>query len=816
MKRIHLLCIGLCLSISLWAQSPEKMSYQAVIRNSNNELLTNKEIGIEIKVLKGSITGNAVYVETHTATTNANGLISLEIGSGNATSGSFSTIDWANGSFYIQTKTDPNGGTNYSIIGTSQLLSVPYALYAKASGSGAGKDGVNGKSAYEIWKSIAGNENKSETEFLASLKGETGAIGLKGDKGDTGLKGEQGNAGIAFDDTKSNTDKTWTSAKIETELSKKAEVSTISKLATSGDYADLKNVPTIPSKTSELSNDANFLTKEVQALSIINDTLFLTNGGFVKLPYTEGTGVDIVGTTISAKATSAMWNANKLQGRSVSTTAPKTDQVLQYNGTSWIPADNAPNATHTGDVTGATTLTIAPNAVNSAKIEDASITAADIAANTITANKLAAMGATKNQVLQYNGTTWIPADIIPQGGIIYSETSTSTSLNDAGYTCIGKTTTTSQDAINDQGSWTAINTVSTPIARVSHSAIWTGSEMIVWGGDVSSSNYYNTNSGARYNPTNDSWTAISVTGAPTARSAHSAVWTGSEMIIWGGLISNPGTTMPFNTGGKYFPNTNTWVTISTTNAPEARSSQSTIWTGTDMIVWGGFSKSANLNSGGIYNPKSDSWTTISSTSAPSVRRYHSAIWTGSEMIIWGGYDGTALNTGGRFNPTINTWSSISSLLVPDARFSHTAVWTGTDMIIWGGSGLVSNSTVNTGGIYNPAKDIWTTTSIVNVPTERNRHTAIWTGTEMIIWGGRNTSNLTVGGKYNPITNTWLNTAVENEPSARFGHSAIWTGTEMIIWGGSGTDLFNTGGRYNPNGISFSPTKSKDVYMFKKN
>ncbi len=125
------------------AQVPQKMSFQGVIRNSSNELLTNQIIGMRIQILQGSEFGASVFVETHTPTTNANGLVTLEIGTGTAILGAFADINWASGPYYILTETDPSGGTNYNISSTSELLSVPYALFS-ASGT-PGPQGPQGE-----------------------------------------------------------------------------------------------------------------------------------------------------------------------------------------------------------------------------------------------------------------------------------------------------------------------------------------------------------------------------------------------------------------------------------------------------------------------------------------------------------------------------------------------------------------------------------------------------------------------------------------------------------------------------------------------
>jgi len=132
MRKLFAFLVAVLLTASVFAQSPEKMSYQAVIRNSSDVLVTNTQIGMEINIRQGSVSGTVVYTETQTPTTNANGLVSIEIGGGTG----FNAIDWSAGPYFIETKTAVVPPlTTYTITGTSQLLSVPYALHAKTAES---------------------------------------------------------------------------------------------------------------------------------------------------------------------------------------------------------------------------------------------------------------------------------------------------------------------------------------------------------------------------------------------------------------------------------------------------------------------------------------------------------------------------------------------------------------------------------------------------------------------------------------------------------------------------------------------------------
>ena len=202
MKTLLFSITYLALAFVSFSQAPESFSYQAVIRNANGTILNNQNVGIRLTILQGTPTGITVYSDTFSETSNSFGLVNLQVGTG-TTSYNFSSIDWSNGPFYIETAIDVTGGTSYSVLGTSQLLSVPYALYAKTSGSSTpgpqgiqgpqgtqGTSGANGQSAYQIWLGL-GNTG-TEIDFMNSLTGPTGAQGVQGPMGLTGAIGPQG------------------------------------------------------------------------------------------------------------------------------------------------------------------------------------------------------------------------------------------------------------------------------------------------------------------------------------------------------------------------------------------------------------------------------------------------------------------------------------------------------------------------------------------------------------------------------------------------------------------------------------------------
>ena len=171
--KIYSIVAGLLLTLSVFAQAPQKMSFQAVIRNNSNALITSTLVGMKISVLQGSPTGTVAYSETQSPTTNANGLVSLQIGSGIVVSGTFTAINWATGPYFIKTETDPTGGSAYSIMGTSELTSVPYALFSANAAVGGFThylgEAFNGGIIYYLYKGSDGLEHGLIVALTESL-----------------------------------------------------------------------------------------------------------------------------------------------------------------------------------------------------------------------------------------------------------------------------------------------------------------------------------------------------------------------------------------------------------------------------------------------------------------------------------------------------------------------------------------------------------------------------------------------------------------------------------------------------------------------
>jgi N-acetylneuraminic acid mutarotase len=365
--------------------------------------------------------------------------------------------------------------------------------------------------------------------------------------------------------------------------------------------------------------------------------------------------------------------------------------------------------------------------------------------------------------------------------------------------------------------WRTTAALGAPSARSRHTAVWTGTEMIVWGGCGQSFNFCELGSGGRYDPATDSWAPIASAGALTRR-LHTAVWTGTEMIVWGGCrtgsFGNNACEIELGDGGRYDPDADQWTLASTVDEPGPRQFHSAVWTGSEMIVWGGTPNTGPTvgASGGRYHPATDTWSATSLAGAPAPRASHTAVWTGAEMIVWGGCDNSIcasgnnpLADGARYDPVTDDWSPVAAAGAPVARTEHTAVWTGGEMIVWGGQGT-ELARLASGGRYDPAADAWSATPEADAPPGRAGHRAVWTGSEMIVWGQLDEFNRKSGGRYDPATDSWAPTSLNDPRRARERHAAVWTGAEMLVWGGDtiGGGPSGEGDRYDPATDSWTP------------
>jgi len=354
----------------------------------------------------------------------------------------------------------------------------------------------------------------------------------------------------------------------------------------------------------------------------------------------------------------------------------------------------------------------------------------------------------------------------------------------------------------------------------SQPSVWTGEKLLIWGWRLLTNIQVQSNRGHVYSPLLNTWSPMSEVGSPLSRTNHSLVWTGSKMIVWGGAHTTSSnltmftgaTGYPLNDGGIYDPETDTWRTVGTSNAPTARFNHVAVWTGTKMLVWGGTTNWGNFYSdtktGGLYDPLTDTWTAMSTVNAPSERLFPQVAWTGSELIVWGGCRVYSLwatdcrGDGAIYNPTTNSWRTISPVNAPSIRDGSRGVWTGSQLIIWGGyintmnlTGLSTTSGTttmyNTGYAYDPLTNAWSVLPVdSNTPTARAYALIAWTGSKMIVWGGGKYNNILNftgiqnGAIYNAQTKAWESMSSVNGPKVSTSWidqpAGIWTGQSMLV------------------------------------
>lgn len=329
--------------------------------------------------------------------------------------------------------------------------------------------------------------------------------------------------------------------------------------------------------------------------------------------------------------------------------------------------------------------------------------------------------------------------------------------------------------------WVSSSALNSPSAAIGQAGVWTGQQLLVWGGSLGGG--VDSGAGAGYRPDLDLWQTIYNTNAPSPRDQHTAVWSLKEMLVWGGVSAG----IFVNTGGRFNPSNQVWAALSTTSAPAGRVGHVAAWSGSRMIVWGGRNTVGVLGDGAVYDPVADQWTALGLVNPPSPRFGATAVWTGSRLLIWGGQDSSgALNTGAQLicdtNGLPTAWVTMNPLNAPSGRSGHSAVWTGQKMLVWGGQG--SGNFLADGAAYDPIGDAWTPIVNTNAPAGRSAHSAVWSGQEMLVFGGDSyLGALGDGAAYDPALGKWRPLSGAGSPPARSGAVTCWDGTEMLVFGG---------------------------------
>ena len=367
---------------SSFGQAPNLFSYQAVIRDANGALITNANIGIELKIRQGSTSGAVVYSETQTLISNPNGLVTAQIGAGSVVSGNINNIDWSKGPYFLENNTDPEGGTNYTIKGTIQLLSVPYALYAAKSGNVPTLQVYAGKGMRKSGDTLHA-ETETDIWNAGKIRGNT-ISGITPSK----------------DDVLQWNGSEWKPAKINTGSGNSSIIAGAG-LLKNGDTLHAKN-------TQSIWSAADLQGRSISTSAPANNDVLKWNGsswapaaiatgGGSSNPIVAGMGLSKSGDTINAKTGNALWNAAFIQNRSISAVSPVKDDVLQYNGSIWVPATIKGVNVFAGNGLFKTGDTI--NASNNNAIWNA---------NLLQGRNVSTLTPSVNDVLKWTGSSWSP------------------------------------------------------------------------------------------------------------------------------------------------------------------------------------------------------------------------------------------------------------------------------------------------------------------------------------------------------------------------------------------------------------------------
>ncbi|MBI5510318.1 MAG: DUF4215 domain-containing protein [Deltaproteobacteria bacterium] len=321
------------------------------------------------------------------------------------------------------------------------------------------------------------------------------------------------------------------------------------------------------------------------------------------------------------------------------------------------------------------------------------------------------------------------------------------------------------------GGWCTPSTLDAPRARGKATVVAAGGDLIFFGGD---DGFGRRADGGIYDVAADRWRPIDAGRPGTAvwgRTGHSVVWTGSEMLLFGGHNGM----VVLGDGWRYDPAIDLWQPLPA-GAPPARTEHTAVWTGTEMLVFGGLGTTGPLATGGRLVLSTGEWLPMHS--ATTAVYGHSAVWTGAEMLVFGGktVDGFAAD-GFRYRPSDNVVLPLPVLGEPSARAHHSACWTGTHMAVWGGDS--SSGALADGGLYDFGADDWSKLPTAHAPSERSRQVAAWTGALWLLWGGVTDQS---GASYS-LAGGFASLPTADAPAPRFDAAAAWAGDRWVIFGG---------------------------------
>jgi N-acetylneuraminic acid mutarotase len=283
--------------------------------------------------------------------------------------------------------------------------------------------------------------------------------------------------------------------------------------------------------------------------------------------------------------------------------------------------------------------------------------------------------------------------------------------------------------------------------------VWTGSEMLTWGGQAIKGAKYRADGGV-FDPARNTWSLIPK--APLApRGDQVATWTGSRLLVWGGGVEGPKSgTLAFNDGASYEPVTRRWTPMAQSPL-EARSLHTGVWTGSLLLIWGGVDLCGTQVGGTTFSCKVFSF--------PG---------EGEEVSE----DAKLLADGAAYDPDSDRWIPMAPAPLKP-RAGHVAVWTGREMIVWGGATLKEGPVAfPDGAAYNPATNTWRKIGVAPLHAGA-RFTAVWTGKQMLVWGGTRGE----GAAYDPATNRWSKIPPSPLPPLS-APTSVWTGRLMLSWG----------------------------------